>query len=136
MAETKAARARPLSPHIMQWRWGITMMTSILHRATGVGNAIGFLLLTWFLVAAAAGPEAYATFSGFIGSWIGRLLLLGFTWSVCYHLLNGVRHLFWDGGKGFGVGIAKFWSWLVIFLSVLCTAGIWFFACSSTVTGG
>lgn len=92
---------RPLSPHIQVYRPQITSVLSIAHRITGVALTAGTLLLTWWLVAAAYGPEQFATVQGFIGSWIGQLLLWGFTFALFYHLGNGVRHLAWDFGWGF-----------------------------------
>ena len=96
-----ATRERPLSPHLQVYRPQITSVLSIAHRITGVALVAGTLLLTWWLVAAAYGPEQFATVQGFIGSWIGQLLLWGFTFALFYHLGNGVRHLAWDFGWGF-----------------------------------
>lgn len=96
-----AAPNRPLSPHIQVYRPQITSVLSIAHRITGVALTAGTLLFTWWLVAAAYGPEQFATVQGFIGSWIGQLLLWGFTFALFYHLGNGVRHLAWDFGWGF-----------------------------------
>lgn len=92
---------RPLSPHLQVYRWQITMLTSILHRVTGVGLGVGTLLIAWWLIAAAAGPEAFDTAQAFLGSWFGRLILFGFTGALFYHLCNGIRHLCWDAGWGF-----------------------------------
>ena len=92
---------RPLSPHLQVYRPQLTSMLSICHRITGVGISVGTLLLTWWLVAAATSPEAYATVSGFMRSWIGLLLLFGWSAALFYHFLNGIRHLAWDGGLGF-----------------------------------
>ena len=99
-----AAPNRPLSPHIQVYRPQITSVLSIAHRITGVALTAGTLLLTWWLVAAAYGPEQFATAQGFIGSWNGQLLLWGFTFALFYHLGNGVRHLAWDFGWGFELG--------------------------------
>ena len=99
-----AAPNRPLSPHIQVYRPQITSVLSIAHRITGVALTAGTLLLTWWLVAAAYGPKQFATAQGFIGSWIGQLLLWGFTFALFYHLGNGVRHLAWDFGWGFELG--------------------------------
>ena len=99
-----AAPNRPLSPHIQVYRPQITSVLSIAHRITGVALTAGTLLLTWWLVAAAYGPEQFATVQGFVGSWIGQLLLWGFTFALFYHLGNGVRHLAWDFGWGFELG--------------------------------
>jgi succinate dehydrogenase / fumarate reductase cytochrome b subunit len=76
------------------------MAMSIAHRITGVGLYIGVLLLAWFLVAAATDASAFAIFSSFIYSIIGRLLLFGFTWALFHHMLGGLRHVVWDAGYG------------------------------------
>src|SRR5262245_31092410 len=95
------AAARPLSPHLQVYRWQLTMSLSILHRATGVGLAVGTVILVWCLVAAATGPEQFAFAQAMLGSWVGRILLFGWTFALFYHLANGIRHLFWDAGYGF-----------------------------------
>lgn len=119
---------RPLSPHLQIYRWPVTMATSILHRATGVGLALGTLLLAWWLAAAAAGPEYYAMVQAILGSWLGRLVLLGFTWALFYHLLNGIRHLFWDAGYGYSLPVANKSAWAVIIGSVILTVLAWMLA--------
>ncbi len=102
MAETNAPAARPLSPHLQIYRPMLTMTMSIVHRITGIANYAGMALFTWWLLAAASGPNGYARFEWFAGSIIGRLILFGYTWSVIHHMLGGVRHLIWDVGRGFG----------------------------------
>jgi succinate dehydrogenase, cytochrome b556 subunit len=92
---------RPLSPHLQVYKPQITSVLSILHRVTGVALTLGTLLLTWWLVAAAYGPDTFATAQGFMGSFIGQLILWGFTFALFYHLGNGIRHLAWDFGWGF-----------------------------------
>jgi succinate dehydrogenase / fumarate reductase, cytochrome b subunit len=92
---------RPLSPHLQIYRPQITSVLSILHRITGVALTLGTLLLTYWLVAAAYGPEEFATAQGFLGSILGWLILAGLTFAVFYHLGNGIRHLAWDFGWGF-----------------------------------
>lgn len=119
------AVARPLSPHIQVYRPQLTSVLSITHRATGVALAVGTLLLVWWLIAGATGPEAYATVQGFFRSWIGRLLLLGWTLSLFYHLCNGIRHLFWDAGYGFELRATYISGWLVIVATVVLTALSW-----------
>ncbi len=91
---------RPLSPHFQIYRPQLTSMLSILHRIAGVGLSVGTLLLVYWLVAIAAGAEAYRTAELLIGSFVGRLLLFGWTLALFYHLFNGIRHLFWDIGTG------------------------------------
>jgi succinate dehydrogenase / fumarate reductase cytochrome b subunit len=102
MAESKAPVARPISPHLQIYRLTLTMAMSIVHRITGGALYFGTLLLAWWLIAAASGPNAYATFQGFVGSWVGRIILFGFTWALLHHMLGGIRHLIWDTGRGFG----------------------------------
>ncbi|MBP5858470.1 succinate dehydrogenase, cytochrome b556 subunit [Marivibrio halodurans] len=98
---------RPLSPHLQIYRWQWTMLYSILHRATGIALSAGTLLLVWWLLALASGPEAFAVVQGFIGSIIGQIMLFGWTWSLMYHLGNGIRHLVWDAGYGFDLDVAQ-----------------------------
>jgi len=93
---------RPVSPFWI-YRWQITMTMSILHRATGVALAVGSLALVWWLVAASMGPEAYGGAQRFFSTWFGQFLLIGWTFSLFYHLCNGVRHLAWDAGWGFEI---------------------------------
>ncbi|MFC3675083.1 succinate dehydrogenase, cytochrome b556 subunit [Ferrovibrio xuzhouensis] len=119
---------RPLSPHLQIYRWPVTMATSILHRATGIALAVGSLLLAWWLLAAAAGPDYYTMVQAIMGSWLGRLVLFGFTWALLYHLLSGIRHLFWDTGRGFELPAANRASWLVIAGSVVLTVLAWILA--------
>ncbi len=101
MAETKAPAARPLSPHLQIYRPMLTMMMSIAHRITGFGLYFGTLLLAWWVISA-SGPNGYARFEAFAGSWIGRLILFGYTWALIHHMLGGIRHLIWDSGRGLG----------------------------------
>lgn len=102
------------------------MLLSILHRATGVALAVGTALLVYWLLAAAAGPEAFAEARAVIGSWFGRLLLLGWSFALFYHLLNGIRHLAWDVGRGFELGTAYATGLLVVLASVVLTLIAWF----------
>src|SRR5437762_12906859 len=102
MADTTGADPRPLSPHLQVYRWQITMAMSIAHRVTGITLPGGTLLLVWWLVALAMGPDAYGSAQSFIASPIGILMMFGWTAALFYHLANGIRHLFWDVGYGFG----------------------------------
>ncbi|MBU6470243.1 MAG: succinate dehydrogenase, cytochrome b556 subunit [Gammaproteobacteria bacterium] len=94
---------RPLTPHVGVYRWQITMTMSIAHRITGVWLAIGTLALVYWLVAASTGPDNFATAHWFFGTWIGQILMWLWTFSLFYHLCNGIRHLFWDAGQGFEI---------------------------------
>jgi succinate dehydrogenase / fumarate reductase, cytochrome b subunit len=96
------ARERPLSPHMQIYRWPLPMMMSIVHRITGAGLYFGTLLMAWWLIAAGEGPNAYSKLSAFIGSFVGRFILFGYTWALIHHMLGGIRHLIWDTGHGFG----------------------------------
>jgi succinate dehydrogenase / fumarate reductase cytochrome b subunit len=94
---------RPLSPHVTIYRWPITAIMSILHRATGVGLALGAVLGVWWFLAAATDPEYFALVDGLLTSWIGGLILVLSLAALWYHFCNGIRHLFWDAGYGFDV---------------------------------
>ena len=94
---------RPLSPHLQIYRPQITSVLSILHRVTGVALTVGTVLLTWWLVAGASGPEQFVNAQAFLGSVFGQLFLWAFTFSLFYHLCNGIRHLLWDFGWGFEI---------------------------------
>jgi succinate dehydrogenase cytochrome b subunit len=119
---------RPLSPHLQIYKPQITMVTSITHRITGIALAVGTLLLTWWLIAAATGPDAFATVSAFITSWFGRLVMFGFSWALFYHLCNGIRHLFWDAGKGFELPTMRKSGMAAIIMSVVLTLLTWILA--------
>lgn len=119
---------RPMSPHLSIWRWHATMLGSILHRVTGVGNYIGAILVVAWLFAAASGPELYARFADLAGSIFGQVILFGFSVSVSYHLLNGVRHLVLDTGQGLTLKTASFIATLVLLMSIVVAAAIWVLA--------
>ncbi|WP_334128395.1 succinate dehydrogenase, cytochrome b556 subunit [Sneathiella sp.] len=121
---------RPLSPHLQIYKWQITMVTSVLHRATGIALGAGALLLAWWLIAIAAGPEAYGTVSAFLSSWFGLLVLFGFSWALFYHLCNGIRHLFWDAGQGFELPTMRKSGMTAIIASVVLTVITWIIAFS------
>ena len=91
---------RPLSPHLQIYRPMLTMMMSIVHRITGIALYAGTLLLAWYLIALAMGPDAFETAAWFLNSIIGQIILLGFTWALFHHLLGGIRHFLWDAGYG------------------------------------
>ena len=102
MAETRAPVQRPLSPHLSIYKPMLTMMMSIVHRITGAALYFGTLLLVWWLIAAASGPNAYAKVQWFMGTFIGRLILFGYTWALIHHMFGGIRHFIWDTGHGYG----------------------------------
>jgi succinate dehydrogenase / fumarate reductase, cytochrome b subunit len=101
MAEVRAPAERPLSPHLFIYKPTVTMLMSIAHRLTGGALYFGTLLVAWWLLAAAIGPNAYAGIGAFMGSWLGRVVLFGYTWALMHHMLGGLRHFIWDSGRGF-----------------------------------
>ncbi|MEQ8195958.1 MAG: succinate dehydrogenase, cytochrome b556 subunit [Rhodospirillales bacterium] len=119
------SRQRPLSPHLQIYRPQITSVLSILHRITGVALAAGAVLLTYWLSCAVYGPEAFASAQAVMGSWFGRLILLGLTFSLYYHLANGIRHLAWDAGWGFELPKLRATGWLVVIVSLVLTLATW-----------
>ncbi len=119
------ASNRPLSPHLQVYKPQLTSVLSITHRATGVALALGLLLLVYWLFALAAGPETFFQARQLLGSWIGKLVLLGFSYALFYHLCNGVRHLFWDAGLGFELKTAYASGWAVVAVSTVLTVLAW-----------
>ena len=116
---------RPLSPHLQIYKFPLTAILSILHRITGVALAVGTLLLVWWLIAASIGPGYFNTVQAVIGSWIGRLCLFGWSFALFFHMCNGIRHLFWDMGKGYELPAAASLSWVVVIVSVVLTILAW-----------
>lgn len=116
---------RPLSPHLQIYRWQLTSVLSILHRAAGVALTIGTILLVWWLVAAAEGSDSYAAVQRFLGSWVGRVLLFGWSVALFYHLCNGLRHLWWDTGRGLELRSVYAGGWAVLVGTVVLTVIAW-----------
>lgn len=121
MADTQ----RPLSPHLQVYRWQIQMVTSILHRATGIALAVGTLLVVWGILALASGEAAFEQFKTCTGSPVGLILLVGWTWALGYHLCNGIRHLVQDTGAGYKIPQFVRSSWLSVIGSFVLTVLIW-----------
>lgn len=120
-----ASRERPLSPHLQVYRPQITSVLSLLHRITGAALAAGTLLLVYWLIAVAGGPDTYDAAQSVVGSIVGRLLLFGWSWALFYHLTNGIRHLVWDAGKGFELRTVAASGWVVVILSFALTLAAW-----------
>lgn len=123
-----AARPRPISPHLQIYATPINMVMSIVHRITGAALYFGSLLLAAWLISAAAGPEVFAEANAWLGSILGRIVLIGYTWALIHHMLGGVRHLIWDTGRGLDIPSVDVLCWGSIVASVTITAMIWFAA--------
>ena len=127
--QTPPAHKRPLSPHLTIYRWPVTMMTSITHRATGIALSVGMLILAWWLVSISNGPEGFESFHAVMDTPLGLLVLLGITWSLAFHFCNGVRHLAWDLGYGFSKEASRQGSiWVIAISAVIAVAifaGVW-----------
>lgn len=128
MSETRRNNAepvRPLSPHLQIYRWPVTMLSSILHRVAGATLAGGLLVVTWVLVSAATGPDAWQTVQDIGSSWFGQLALFAWSAVLFYHLSNGIRHLIWDTGRLLRAKDAGGSSYVVFGVAVLLTAALW-----------
>lgn len=116
---------RPLSPHVQIWRWHVTMATSILHRVTGVGLYGGMILFCFWLMAVAAGPEAYEPVGTFLAGPIGQIGLYLVVAAFAYHLANGIRHLVFDTGNGLKPADAETTAWFAILFALAAPIGLW-----------
>lgn len=116
---------RPLSPHLQVWKWTLTMTMSILHRATGVANTVGLLVIVWWLLAAATGPEAYDTFMVFATSMIGKVMFVGWTFAIYLHMLGGIRHLIMDTGRLLDIKTSNMAVLFIWASAVVLTAVTW-----------
>ena len=125
MADTKSQPRRPLSPHLQIYRPMLTMMMSIVHRMTGAALYFGTLLVVWWLVALASGPDYFNYVQDIAGSVIGRLVLFGYTWALVHHALGGMRHLVWDTGRGFDLDKVEWMARLNLIGAILITLAIW-----------
>ncbi len=119
------AKERPLSPHLMIYKPQLTSIMSITHRITGAALATGSLLVVWWIVALATGPEYYAYVQGILTSVFGQLVLFGFTVAVFYHLSNGIRHLFWDFGYNLSIEGVRRTGMMVLVSTIVLTAVTW-----------
>ena len=120
MAEANQGN-RPLSPHLQIYRWQVPMLTSILTRITGNALIVATVLVVWWLLAAATGPDYFALVDAVVRSWFGKLVFLGSIWAVWYHFLAGLRHLYYDSGRGLDIPTAERLGWACIIGSVILT---------------
>lgn len=125
MSRSAATRARPLSPHLQVYRLIPTMLMSIMHRITGGALYFGMLLIAWWLIAAATSPDWFATAQWVLGSWIGLLVLVGFSWALLFHMLGGIRHLLWDTGYAMEKHTATMLAQATLVGSLILTVLLW-----------
>jgi succinate dehydrogenase / fumarate reductase cytochrome b subunit len=116
---------RPLSPHLSVYKPIPTMVMSIAHRVTGAALYVGTILVAWWLIAAASGEVYFDLVNGIFGSFIGRLILFGYTWALVHHMLGGIRHFIWDTGKGFDKDFSTKMAWATLAGSIVLTILIW-----------
>lgn len=125
MTNIDISKARPLSPHLSIYKPIPTMVMSIIHRITGAALYFGTLLLAWWLIAAASGEAYFEWVNGFFGSFVGRLVLFGYTWALVHHMLGGIRHLVWDTGRGLEKDTATKIAYFTIGASIVLTLILW-----------
>ena len=118
----------PLSPHLQIYRWHISSLLSITHRIAGVINLLALILIIFWLTALSFGESSYELFLLIINSFFGKFILIGFTWSMNFHLLSGIRHLVWDLGYGFEIKTANISGIIVLIFSLTLTIIFWLFA--------
>jgi succinate dehydrogenase cytochrome b subunit len=118
---------RPLSPHLQIYRPQITSVLSISHRATGIVLSVGAVLLVIWLMMAATDADSFEAAQIWAGSWLGYIIMCGFSFCLFYHLLNGIRHLFWDMGQGFDLETVTRTGWAVVLGALFLTVVAWIF---------
>lgn len=116
---------RPLSPHLQIYKPLINMVMSIVHRITGAALYFGSLLLAWWLIAAASGPDYFNYVLSWFATWPGKIILLGYTWALMHHMMGGLRHLIWDSGHGYDLWMVDLLSWGSLVASLTLTAIVW-----------
>ncbi len=119
---------RPLSPHLQVYKLPLPALLSVLHRGTGAALGVGTLLVTWWLASVAGGPEAFESSSAVLGSFLGSLVLFGWSWALFYHLCNGIRHLMWDVGFGYDIPTTFLTGKVVVGASFVLTVLLWLVA--------
>ena len=118
----------PLSPHLQIYRWHISSLLSITHRISGAINLLALILIFFWLIFLSLGENNYQSFLLIINSFFGKFILIGFTWSMSFHLLSGIRHLVWDLGYGFEIKTANITGMIVIIFSLALTIIFWLFS--------
>ena len=118
----------PLSPHLQIYRWHISSLLSITHRISGIINLLALILIFFWLLFLSTGESNYELFLKLINSFFGKFFLIGFTWSMSFHVMSGIRHLAWDLGYGFEIKTANISGVIVIISSLVLTILFWLFA--------
>ena len=126
-----APNSRPLSPHLQVYKPQITSMMSIFHRISGIILAGGAMLLVIWLLSLARGPESYAVVQSFATCWAGQIIIFGWTFCFFYHLLNGLRHMVWDTGRGLSLGFASVSAYIILIAAVVLSVAVFFLATHS-----
>ncbi|HTZ68157.1 MAG TPA: succinate dehydrogenase, cytochrome b556 subunit [Roseiarcus sp.] len=129
-ALTGPRRPRPLSPHLSIYRPTMTMAMSLAHRVSGIALYVGVLLLAWFLIAASADASSFAVVSGFLGSFIGQVVLFLLTWALFHHLVGGVRHIVWDAGYGLDAPLRDQLAWATLIGGFVLSVLVWIIGCA------
>ncbi len=124
MANSKKVE-RPLSPHLFIYKPMLSMLLSVMHRATGIAMYFGTILVVWWLMAMAYGESSYTTFTYFMTSPFGYLIMVGFTWVLFHHMFGGVKHFFWDLGKGFDLDVVELVAKLAVIIPICATVIVW-----------
>lgn len=128
MADSKLRIERPLSPHLQIYRPMLTMTMSIVHRVTGAALYFGTVILALWLIAAATGKANFDVAQAVLGSFLGRIVLFGYTWALLHHMLGGIRHLIWDTGRGFGPEARELLAKVTLAGSIVLTILVWIVA--------
>lgn len=128
MADSKLRIERPLSPHLQIYRPMLTMTMSIVHRFTGAALYFGTVILALWLIAAATGKANFDMAQAVLGSFLGRIVLFGYTWALLHHMLGGIRHLIWDTGRGFGPEARELLAKMTLAGSIVLTILVWIVA--------
>ena len=115
----------PISPHLQVYRWHISSLLSIIHRIVGVINLLALILMFFWILVLNLSESNYELFLLAINSFLGKCILIGFTWSMSFHILSGARHLVWDMGYGFEIKTANISGIIVIILSLFVTIIFW-----------
>ena len=121
-------RPRPLSPHLQVYRWQMTSVLSILHRGTGLFLVLGTVMIAFWVIALALGQNIFDSYQAWLMSLLGKMLLVGWSFSLFYHWANGIRHLLWDAGWGYEIERVYMTGWIVVSISLILTGLLWFSA--------